>query len=122
MYNDERSNVGMHTVTLQRHTLKLTVTRKRLSIRRWSVVVCIPTLQRWEREINIIINTMISNTYKPIKQHTRFLYPFLMDRNKVTEAVAALETITHRGRNNKTHPIWEPINHLVFIAKKCWRE
>jgi len=48
--------------------------------------------------------------YTPIAQHTRFLYPFFMDRHKITEAVAALQTLTHSGRNNKTHPIWEPID------------
>ncbi len=53
-------------------------------------------------------NNVISETYTPIAQHTRFLYPFFMDRNKVTEAVAALQTLTHRGR--KTHPIWEAID------------
>jgi hypothetical protein len=49
-------------------------------------------------------NNVISKTYTPIAQHTRFLYPFFMDRNKVTEAVAALQTLTHSGRK-KTHPI-----------------
>ena len=60
--------------------------------------------------MNIITNPFISKTYTPIAQHTRFLYPFLMDRNKVTEALAALQTFTHSGRNNKRHPIWEPID------------
>ncbi len=56
-----------------------------------------------------IKNNVISKTYTPIAQHTRFLYPFFMERNKVTEAVAALQTLTHSGRN-KTHPIWEAID------------
>jgi hypothetical protein len=48
--------------------------------------------------------------YTPIAQHTRFLYPFFMARNKVTEAVVALQTLEHHGRDNKTHPIWESID------------
>jgi len=46
----------MHIVTRKPNTLykKTSIIRLNISIRRWSVVVCIPTLERWERETSII--------------------------------------------------------------------